>query len=681
MADAPTDEQGAKGMEVDSTAEMDVDAEAETGAEAAAAPAVAEVLDTPSAETGSDGTPLPPVPEASELPPETAADEAEGEDEVIQECDVLLSHMSDLDAKLFLLQYPLRPAYRPYGDQGELQNVYMKEKAQRLRFEYKLYQEEQYADECRGRKHQENHVLTSTAVANPMCSYALAVVHQGSLMLTPIHTINQLRPDLEDFEKQRQKSRTQSTKAAADQEAGLTSFGGDNSDQSGAEEARPAHADTVAAAPVRMQYTGIMRRGRGRGRPEAEAQLAAEPAEPWVKLDYFKPGSVEALDLYNRHLVRMAQQAAEEHGAVGAPQMFQKLDLNCDRRLYMNMMCSLTSQTVAAKDTKVEKDDGMSTLALSRMPPAKQVEAIIRRLQVASFNDIRKRLPCTQQRSDEELIQLCRDCALAVAGNWVLKSELVGFDGFEACWRDVFLYTFDNKKGRLKKPDFAKVKQYLGNIEDGTADEILRGFAEMEKATGDIVLKRPIDEEFLSQFPAFREENQAWWQKHIKEVTARSNSIERPRGPKQVMKQMALANATVRQRHHWVAEVRELLALGAKTSQEVQRFLQGRNARMVVKEEEVIAALENPQAEVRKVRHLWVLSKMGTEAVDKLRDILFQLLELSDRVSKETLLTEYMHTYGLRCTLSDFVVRQVLREVAEREEGDIYRIKTGMVGL
>lgn len=47
----------------------------------------------------------------------------EDDDEVIAEFDVVLAGQMRDD--IHLLQYPLRPSYRPYGDQGELVKVEM----------------------------------------------------------------------------------------------------------------------------------------------------------------------------------------------------------------------------------------------------------------------------------------------------------------------------------------------------------------------------------------------------------------------------------------------------------------------------------------------------------------------------------------------------------------------------
>lgn len=66
----------------------------------------------------------------------------------------------------------------------------MKVKSRRLRFLYKLTQSDHYNDETTER-HEARHTLSSTVVANPACSYAVGVIHQGRLILTPIRAVNQ----------------------------------------------------------------------------------------------------------------------------------------------------------------------------------------------------------------------------------------------------------------------------------------------------------------------------------------------------------------------------------------------------------------------------------------------------------------------------------------------------------
>eukprot|EP00406_Dinophysis_acuminata_P070283 CAMPEP_0179282852 /NCGR_PEP_ID=MMETSP0797-20121207/37874_1 /TAXON_ID=47934 /ORGANISM="Dinophysis acuminata, Strain DAEP01" /LENGTH=215 /DNA_ID=CAMNT_0020991587 /DNA_START=155 /DNA_END=799 /DNA_ORIENTATION=- len=136
-----------------------------------------------------------------------AADEAADDDDdpVVQECDVYLNRMydpPDFVGHMYVLQYPLRPDYRPYGDQGELEQVELKTNAGRLRFTYRLKQDHNYSDDgVVGDKITQKHVLNSTVVSNPACSYAVGVIHKGRMTLTPIRAMNQLRPNFDEFDR------------------------------------------------------------------------------------------------------------------------------------------------------------------------------------------------------------------------------------------------------------------------------------------------------------------------------------------------------------------------------------------------------------------------------------------------------------------------------------------------
>ena len=147
------------------------------------------------------------------------AEDTDEEDPVVQECDVYLNGMydpPDFVGDMYVLQYPLRPTYRPYGDQGYLERVDLKHKSRRLRFVYKLQKNDNYDDDSEDRL--QRHVLNSVVVANPACSYAVGVVHQGKMTITPLRAVNQLRPDFAHIDQQKQKKQAQAAAVASGKE-------------------------------------------------------------------------------------------------------------------------------------------------------------------------------------------------------------------------------------------------------------------------------------------------------------------------------------------------------------------------------------------------------------------------------------------------------------------------------
>ncbi len=76
----------------------------------------------------------------------------EDDDEVVLDIPVYLNHLrsnsdeSNFNGELYLLQYPLRPKYRSYGDQGNLDAVELRPEQKKIRMAYSLCEGENFDD-------------------------------------------------------------------------------------------------------------------------------------------------------------------------------------------------------------------------------------------------------------------------------------------------------------------------------------------------------------------------------------------------------------------------------------------------------------------------------------------------------------------------------------------------------
>ncbi|CAJ1338831.1 unnamed protein product [Effrenium voratum] len=340
---------------------------------------------------------------------------------------------------MYVLQYPLRPSYRPYGDQGQLERVELKAKSRRLRFLYRLHQNDHYAEEdVMHEKYEQRHTLNSVVVANPNCSYAVGVIRQGRMTLTPIRSVNQLRPDFEDFEKLR-------TKSSAGAAAAVASTQDPEKEKDAASDAsEDAPPEAVDMAPLRVEYV--------RDKDGKEKEVMADAEDAWKRLDFFDASSTEAADIYLQHIVFAANEAAEAEmeGQSSEHPKLQPLDLDGDGKSFIHAMCGQAEQRAALRQQRQKaalNQGGLSSYVLSKMPTERQVEAILRHFGVAPFAQLRKRLPQSTLRgkTEEALLAMLKDCGVLVCGNWVLKSPLANFDGMEANARDVLLTMLNRK--------------------------------------------------------------------------------------------------------------------------------------------------------------------------------------------------------------------------------------------
>eukprot|EP00928_Gymnodinium_smaydae_P071963 TRINITY_DN55419_c0_g1_i1.p1 TRINITY_DN55419_c0_g1~~TRINITY_DN55419_c0_g1_i1.p1 ORF type:complete len:681 (-),score=187.17 TRINITY_DN55419_c0_g1_i1:87-2129(-) len=627
----------------------------------------------------------------------------ESEDEVVQECDVYLNRMydpPDFVGDLYVLQHPLRPIYRPYGDQGDLERCDLQEQSRRLRFAYKLKQNLNYDDDgaVDDGSASQRHVLSSTVVTNPSCSYAIGVLHQGRLVITPVRAINTMRTDFEHVDRQaarRARGASANPAAAAAQSLGAEDEGGRPRANSGANSDASDADGTLATADqnnmltaVRVDYTG-----------QAKSSTAEAPREePWTKLRYYSNTSTEAKDIFLNNMMWPAIAAAEAQASAETEEdmaetslhpKLQTLELNGDKESFLKAMCGQTDpqkERLKAKKTEDEPDSVLSAYVLSRMPVERQVEAICRHLGVISYSKhLRKRLPPGTMRThglDTTLIGLLKRCAVLVCGNWILKTELANYDGAEAYARDMLLMLFHKRNGMLSRDDYLKwVHVFNGPTQATAREEMTRQVAERVNANDPQKetwrLKLPVDHDFVRKFPELAAEFDKWWEQRRGEITAQLSVIKGSKAGGGSTAS-ALASAAARQRASMLVEARALLTGSGMTIGELKRHIQKKTPNIAIREDELLKALQEAN-DLVQVRNLWILGSTGNDANDKFRTVLMHLFRSRDSVSRPEILAEYEKMHGSQCRLGDYVMRALLREISERADGDNFVMKGALV--
>ena len=115
------------------------------------------------------------------------------EDECISEFDVKLNSTSD--TRFLFLQYPLRPLYRPYGDQGSLTSARFKPSQKSLELLYSLDTQSLNYDRNSSSFQVTSQTLSGKSIP-PKAQYYIGLLKDETLSLTPIDTTIQLRPSM-----------------------------------------------------------------------------------------------------------------------------------------------------------------------------------------------------------------------------------------------------------------------------------------------------------------------------------------------------------------------------------------------------------------------------------------------------------------------------------------------------
>jgi len=203
-------------------------------------------------------------------------------------------------------------------------------------------------------------------------------------------------------------------------------------------------------------------------------------------------------------------------------------------------------------------------------------------------------------------------------------------------------------------------------------DDITRGVLVQDKGTGIWVLKRKVDKEFIQRFPEIQAEYVQYWdEQKARIMNAQKTQESKGMGKGGKESQVARKNAFLG------TEVQRSLTAGGMSAQELRLDIQKRITDKAITDDMILQTLQSPAIEVTKVRHIYLLAATGVAANDAFRDTVFDMFRERDRVTKEDIREEYERRKGSACSLTDYVMRSLIREVAERDrhEKDTWILK------
>ncbi|XP_042508096.1 DNA-directed RNA polymerase III subunit RPC5 [Macadamia integrifolia] len=137
---------------------------------------------------------------------EDAMEVDEDEDAVVREIDVFFTPTPlDVNAQLYVLQYPLRPSWRPYELDERCQQVRLKPKSSEMEVDLSLNVDDRssYNENAHANLKTTKQTL-STSWKPPVTSgYAVGLLMGNKLHLNPVHAVVQLRPSMEHLKKKK----------------------------------------------------------------------------------------------------------------------------------------------------------------------------------------------------------------------------------------------------------------------------------------------------------------------------------------------------------------------------------------------------------------------------------------------------------------------------------------------
>ncbi|XP_078691347.1 DNA-directed RNA polymerase III subunit RPC5-like [Branchiostoma floridae x Branchiostoma belcheri] len=328
---------------------------------------------------------------------------AEDDDPVVDEVDVFLA--KGLAENLYLFQYPLRPTGIIH-DPSKVQAARFKPRHQKVELEvgidtqsrqYAWSKGEQIALNVDGKGQEASHfgsgvmdkqVLTSTTVPNPASYYAVGMVRDGELHLTPVHGTVQMKPSYTYLDKA--DMRMKEAAAAADAGESSQDEEEDNPRAVTVRFARPETDETKARRMASYQYL--------------EQQLADEQ---WVGCTV--------------HGAKGPYAEKERQLLYCRATDFDASHLTRPPKEYLSMLLPEASEDNSEKPAM--PSNVLSLSQLKNLSLGDQVKALMTNAKMMSFSQLLALL--TSGVDPTAVLRTVQQVAMLVQGNWVVKSDIL----------------------------------------------------------------------------------------------------------------------------------------------------------------------------------------------------------------------------------------------------------------
>ncbi|XP_038985804.1 DNA-directed RNA polymerase III subunit RPC5 isoform X2 [Phoenix dactylifera] len=372
----------------------------------------------------------------------------DGEDTVVREIDVFFTPAPlDEDTCLYVMQYPLRPSWRPYELDERCEEVRVKPKQSKIEVDLSLdVNSENYDRDVDEPMRIEKQTLSSSK-ASFATSYAVGILRGNQLHLNPVHAVVQLRPSMSHID------------------AGL---------QGRKHSAKGVQGSAKSTDEIPEPPKPSVRQGK---KVSEDSNENINDYEPWISLEYHPIDSPFA-ERYHQKM------AAEENNLIQFT--MQPSD-------YVNTLCPGTS-------TDKKRTKGPPRRVLLSMPLEERLKKwLTEGSQVNRFDALMHLAPTNSEKDVLKVLQLH---AYLVQGLWVTKSSLL-YEGFNALARDRILFLFSTNP--------VIHSDNLKTLRSAPLKHILSPLAVERSVFSDWKFKEATDISFLKRYPDIVKEQECAW--------------------------------------------------------------------------------------------------------------------------------------------------------------------------
>ena len=560
------------------------------------------------------------------------------DDPVETEIPVYLNHIQDpphICGEIHVLLHSLRPSGRPYGDQGQLNSVEYEEETESLRINYSLNPRSETYDSgapftLRG------HSLISRPVPRDVSSssYCMGVLKDGILTLVPVKAMSNVRPSFDHVDTEAAQRRSAATLVP----------------QNSGEESQSADPSKPLTGKA-LHYQQLVR---------SLKSTSTSTASSWRRLDCYDYDSVEAADIFHEHI--LTDMKASQPWKELKLRNLEFFPTTKDHQYLLKLASGSwgVSATESSEDS-TSQDPGFASL--NRLDFSRQIESVMKRMQIASFTEILSVLPANTRAkySESDVLGQLENCAFCVQGNWVVLSHLSSHKPQLWDTRDAALLLL-----RAGREVTIQALASFNNSSKQDSEEILRNLCNLDIQTNGWKFKLKPDEQFMAENSEL-----------MKRQESVSNAIL---GRLKVKKEQVKTGESGAVSRQQISED-ELEVMGKKLFEklsdsgsmkitDIVHFIQSVSSGHYITEPIALEILRRINAII--LRDRWAVG--GGRPGDlpdasTLRDVVMQMYRVRDSLSKPEILAEFENIVRRKCDLSDHDVRRVIKEFAINERG------------
>jgi len=327
------------------------------------------------------------------------------DDEILEEIDVFYN--GDLNGEIFVMQYPLRPSDKPYGDHADLSKVMLNKENSNLKLVYSIeskmknfdtqyYEGKNFIQSLQGQK------------IDPNTNYCVGVFKNNMLYLNPVSNFIQFRNDfshMEAAELARKKNKEKVVNSRKDSinvssGVGLGNMSGNNGviNNSINLTNNPGNF-TNSSQGVNINISD------NKQNPLSALQSSLDYSTSWLDLKFYKKDTIQSYQIY-------------EKLSFDDNLKLNKINFVENKEFYEFFFSNIN------REINQENQIGINYRDLIEQPLHLKLEFFIKKLPVMNFNNLKK-ISKSENVKDEIFLENCLKFARILKnGNLILKSEV-----------------------------------------------------------------------------------------------------------------------------------------------------------------------------------------------------------------------------------------------------------------